>query len=58
MKLLLEREEANPNKPDGGGKTPLMWVGWRRAEKIKVLLQLHKAVASDGHDHDLIEGTL
>ena len=47
MKILLGREEVNPHKPDGTGKTPLMYaVGGRPQESDCTLLDLDLLTAN------------
>ena len=39
MKILLGREEVNPDKPDNKGRTPLSFAAkWGREGVVKILL--------------------
>ena len=40
MKLLLEREEVSPDRPDNHGRTPLSWAAeYRHKEAVRRLLE-------------------
>ena len=43
MKLLLEREEVNPDRADKDGQTPLMIATMCGHERMRALLEFHKA---------------
>ena len=44
MKILVGREEVNPNKPDRDGQTPLMLAELWDQQELIALLQSHEAV--------------
>ena len=44
MKILLGREEVNPDKPDMRGLTPLSHAARRGHERMVALLESRKAV--------------
>jgi len=44
IKILLEREEVDPDKPDKWGGTPLWYALQRGPERIVALLQSRKVV--------------
>jgi len=45
VKILLEREEVLPDKPDNNGQTPLWYAAQDGHERVVALLQSRKAVA-------------
>ena len=45
MKILLGREDVNPDKPDNEGRTPLSRAALYRHERVVALLQSRKAVS-------------
>ena len=59
MKILLERDGVNPNKPDDKGRTPLSWaVEHGHAGVVALLQPLAPTIpntASEQGDSDLIE---
>ena len=52
MKLLLGWEEANPLKPDGGGRKPLSYAAEGGYEGVAKLLLEREEVNPDKPDHD------
>ena len=44
-KILLGREEVNPDKADYGGRTPLSLAAQNRHEEVVILLHSSKVVA-------------
>jgi len=44
VKVLLEREEFNPDKPDNYGQTPLSLATKKGHTRVAALLQSRKAV--------------
>src|SRR5437588_407377 len=45
VKILLGRNDINPNKPDNHGKTPLSWAAWNGHEGVVKIL-LGQAIAN------------
>jgi len=48
VKILLGREEVNPDKPDLEGQTPLMRAAHCGERGVVALLKSHKAVTHSG----------
>ena len=38
MRILLERDDIDPDKPDQDGRTPLWWAAWVGQEGVVKLL--------------------
>ena len=52
VKILLEREEVNPDKPDNDGWTPLSYAAARGHEGLVKMLLRREEVNSDKPDND------
>lgn len=52
MKLLLEREDVSPNKPDNGGLTPPSWASWDGGYGIVELLLKQNEVNPNRPDNN------
>ena len=52
MRLLLARDDVNPNKPDNNGRTPLWCASVNGHEGVVRLLLARSNVNSDKPDSD------
>ena len=52
MKVLLERHDVNPNKPDIDGRTPLLYAAWNGHEGVVKLLLGRDEVSPERPDND------
>ena len=52
MKILLEREEVNPNKPDNSGQTPLTYAAKNGHEGVVRILLGREEVNPDRTDNE------
>jgi len=51
VKILLAREEVNPDKPDNGGRTPLLHAAWNGHEEVVKILLAREEVNPDKPDN-------
>ena len=50
VKMLLERDDVDPNKPDIFGQTPLGWAAWHGHAGVVALLRLGPATSRTAED--------